>query len=212
MRRALTLVLVVGLVAACGTDEPVSQEPPALPTPPADSSPKPDTPPTTLYDTIPADERILDYLTEWTIREAEDDFTVWEKDVEGVSVRYDVTPDVQQACEQLLTSPGFLLDLPGGPEAHQTVLNVLMTQGVMESMSEWVLERSEDGSGLGAEMGGPELHCGVASDGSEEWDTHLPGIIGVLFGESNLITEHVITGKLSVEEGWKTIGWTVIYE
>lgn len=137
---------------------------------------------------------------------------MWEKDVEGVSVRYDVTPDVQQACEQLLTSPGFLLDLPGTPEAHQTVLNVLMTQGVVESMSEWVLEGSEDAPGAVGEMGGPALRCGVGSDGSKEWDTHLPGIRGVLFGKGNLIREHGITGKLSVEEGWEKIGWVVIYE
>lgn len=201
MKRSLTLILLVWLVAACGTNEPVSQAPP-LPVPaPADYSAVPST---TLYDILLEGEPIRGYLPEWTLLIEKEDRRIWEKHVEMVSVWYDITPDVQRACEQLLTSPTFLRGLPATPETHQTVLDVLVTQGVELPSSKWALEGSEYHPG-----GGPALFCVVASDGSEEWETYLPGLVAVLFGESDMLRKNSITGKLSVIEGGKTLSWAV---
>lgn len=135
--------------------------------------------------------------SEWVLSSSTMGHTVWTKDVRAESVWYGTATDSQQACELLFGSPEFRQGFPSGQETYDVVLDVILTQGV-RSVSSWtdfshVIEGTE-----------PTLNCSVVSDGSERWETYLPGVTVASFSESDLLD-----GR-EVKEGWKVFVWDTL--
>lgn len=145
-----------------------------------------------------------DFVSEWTPAHPQEEPTIWEKHVQAPSVWSDRTPDAQQACALLFTSPNFVSGGFPVPEAAPTIANTLRTQGVMLPDSGWILSGSDQHSTrFGG--GGDALECHVENDGTAGWGNHLPGTGSVIFAESDLLDE---TGE--VVTGWKQLRWEIV--
>lgn len=197
MKQVFISAITILALVACSTEEPAHTDPPPLP-PPSDTVPTVRTVATpSSVDTGTVESKVHEPKTYWEMwdRNEENKIVIWRKETQTLSVRYEDTPDVQKACEQLLATMISRHEPPMKPDAYLTVLISLRTEGVSPG-SEWVLEDEASYAGEG-----PGLTCQVRNNGTAEWEEHLPGLDIVAFGERDSILDG------TVHEGWKDMRW-----